>query len=575
MRSEENIALVGDLRIDNRSELLADLSGAGNEHSATDDAGLLLASWRHWGPVALDRLVGDFAFALFDRKLDRLYLVRDFAGQRPLHFTPIDGGIAFASTPGALARLNGAAKLRFDEWAAYTGVIPQSGDGSMFEGVRRVEPGHLVIIDRGRIHPPFRYWQPCLTPLRIGFEQAVEQTRALLDRAVSDQLRNSYRVTAGQLSSGLDSGAVMTSAGEQSTRPLLAITGEALEPGPPPPHTHHVGEGRYAAMVTARYPLIEHRIVRVPTPPMFGTMTTWNALLDQPVRSFENMHWLDATYAAAAEAGAGVMLTGAYGNFSISFDGIARFAELARGGRILTWLREARRFRQDSGARWRGVLAYSIGPHLPGLAWTLVKRASGIRAYEALDAAFLRGDNPVINILKSRAQADGFKLDDQMARTTLEGRMMGINWVDNALLTHAFRRRWKVESRDPTQDKRLVEFILRLPSEVFLRNGRPRSLGREMLRGRVPDEVLDLKTRGVQGNDWLKAARASHDDFAAELDHLEATSALTDLLDVARMREALAQLNGAGNDLATIIALRGSFLRTLGLAHWARTRFFG
>src|SRR5689334_19897333 len=78
--------LVADLRLDNREELIRGL-GVGPEHARTlCDAGVLLAAIERWGDSAIERLIGDYAIALWDRTERRLVLARDPLGQRPLHY---------------------------------------------------------------------------------------------------------------------------------------------------------------------------------------------------------------------------------------------------------------------------------------------------------------------------------------------------------------------------------------------------------------------------------------------------------------------------------------------------------
>lgn len=569
-----DVAVVGDLRIDNRNELLAALPPARRPPATCSDIVLFECSWRQWGTNAFSRVIGDFAVALFDQRERKLYLVRDFAGQRPLHYQETRDGVAFASTPAALAMRPGPPQMDRLEWAAYLTPVPQSSDGTLFSGVNRVMPGHFVAIDANRVYPHLRYWQPELTPLRISFEEAVGQGRYLLDQAVREQLRSRRDIIAGQLSSGLDSSAVMTSAARMASTPLLALTGGSADAGPPPPPTHHDDEGHYAAMTAARYPNLHHRNVDVESAPLFHEMVRWNDLLDQPVRSFENMAWLDGTFRVAAEAGADVMLTGLYGNLSFSYDGTARFAELFRAGKLITWLRESARFKRVNRARWRGMLAYSVSPSLSPRQWRRLEKARGVKQSDAFIDSYLREDGPTIRDLRDRVREQGFSTSTQPSGNSLQDRLSGLQWVDNAHLTHGLRRRWKVETRDPTHDRRLVEFTLQLPCEIFVHQGRPRSLAREMLRGRVPDEVLDLRTRGIQGNDWQRAARASRNDFALEIERLQATPAVADLLDLPRMRNDLKRLDRS-NDMNSIIALRGAFVRALGLGHFARTRLIG
>jgi asparagine synthase (glutamine-hydrolysing) len=91
---------------------------------------------------------------------------------------------------------------------------------------------------------------------------------------------------------------------------------------------------------------------------------------------------------------------------------------------------------------------------------------------------------------------------------------------------------WGVDIRDPTADRRLVEFCLSVPTELFLADGRPRALARLALADRLPKAVLDERNRGYQAIDWhegLTAARAELSDAIARLRDCEAAKRLLDL----------------------------------------------
>src|SRR5258707_13384475 len=78
--------LVADLRLDNRDELIGELRIPTERAAAMADADILLAVWERWQESCFDRLVGDYAFALWDRGERRLVLARDPLGVRPLHY---------------------------------------------------------------------------------------------------------------------------------------------------------------------------------------------------------------------------------------------------------------------------------------------------------------------------------------------------------------------------------------------------------------------------------------------------------------------------------------------------------
>jgi len=71
---------------------------------------------------------------------------------------------------------------------------------------------------------------------------------------------------------------------------------------------------------------------------------------------------------------------------------------------------------------------------------------------------------------------------------------------------------------DPTADRRIIELALTVPQNLLVRNGDERWLVREMLRGRVPDDILDEPRRGFQSADWLSRLRAEAKPLAAMLD---------------------------------------------------------
>src|SRR4051812_10394615 len=94
--------LVADLRLDNREELGAALGIADTDLATLPDSEVLLAAWRRWGADCARHLLGDFAFAVWDRASGTLLLGRDHMGQRVIHYHLGDGFLAFATELGGL-----------------------------------------------------------------------------------------------------------------------------------------------------------------------------------------------------------------------------------------------------------------------------------------------------------------------------------------------------------------------------------------------------------------------------------------------------------------------------------------
>src|SRR5688572_29984069 len=104
--SRGNLVLAADVRLDNRDDLIAALGIATDRARRMCDAAILLEAYERWEESAVDRLVGDFAFALWDAERRKLVLARDFLGQRPLYYHRGARFLAFASMPKGLHTLD-------------------------------------------------------------------------------------------------------------------------------------------------------------------------------------------------------------------------------------------------------------------------------------------------------------------------------------------------------------------------------------------------------------------------------------------------------------------------------------
>lgn len=566
-----SLMVVADSHIHNRTELASDLGIDPGRAGDYQDADFILACWHRWGADCVVRLVGDFAFALWNAERRQLFLARDFLGQRALHYRPLDGGAAFASSPAVLASLSGAVLCEV-AWARYLALLPQSGSESMYEGVLRVLPGQLVTFD-GRVIHEQRYWKPPTDRLDMSHNDAIDEARRLIDLAVAERLPTGSAPVAAQLSAGMDSSAVATSAALQSSGRVVALTAVPRGAGELIAGPYHVGEGPIAAQTAALYPNMEHQLCVAEARALSDQSADWNALLEQPVRSIENMGWIAESYRLAAKAGADRLLVGIYGNLSFSYAGLPLLAELLGQGRASAWFDAARQFKRHSGARWRGVLLFSLGGRLPALGWRCVRRVRGMPRFDPLGDVFLRPDHPVAAQLRGESMREP-ALVVQPSNDSLAERFAGLDWVDNGLFNFGMRQRFGVETSDPTADRRLVELSLRLSTDHFLHGGITRSVARGVLRGRVPDEVINGRTRGYQGADWRLFAEMDLPGLLAEIDRIAAVPQLAAMIDLPRLRTLVVDWPSSGwNDYNQVRRYRCDVIRTIHMCQFARTRF--
>ncbi len=557
--SDGRFLLVADLRIDNRDELISSLSIGPADGSRLSDSALLFRGCLAWGRGILERMIGDFAFAWWDSRERTLLLARDTAGERPLHYRQGDGFFAFATMPLPLGRLPGA---RFDvdeeSMAGFVADLPPDGRGRSFlAGVKALGPGHCALVTSTGVTIE-RYWEPSRRPLHFTRpEQYGDALREQLDAAVSRRLRRSKGLVGSQLSSGLDSSSVTTSAalalaarGER----LLAFTSAPREGFDGPVVAGRIGDETEIAAATVRlHANIDHRIVRPSGSSALKLIEVSHRLAGQPVGHVCNNVWWQGINQRAGEAGASVMLTGEAGNFTISAGlGVDTLGDLARSAAWSRWWSEARSLRRRRDFSWPQILNGSFGSLVPE---ALYARLRGRRAELPPFVAPDRRD-----AMLRRLEKDGWAV--RPARNSGERRWKFLRMTDPGNFRKRSLAQWGVEERDPTNDRRLVEFCFSLPPEALLEAGVRRPALRRALAGRVPGAVLDQRLRGQQMPDWYEQIRGEEVRAFARA---ESESGLAgSLIDLRAVAEAARDWPTSGWEERPIIYLyRMHLLRTL------------
>ncbi|TQF06830.1 asparagine synthase (glutamine-hydrolyzing) [Kitasatospora acidiphila] len=200
----------------NHHQLRAELRRLGHEFRTRSDTEVVLRGYRQWGDALVDRLEGMYAFAIWDERRERLLLVRDRLGVKPLHWARIDGGLVFGSEPKALfahpevsPRVD-AAGLR----EAYS-LLFNTGP-TIWAGVHEIPPGGLLALDRSGLTER-RYWQLEARPHTDDQATTVERVHSLVDRAARAQLAADVPLCS-LLSGGLDSTVITALAADELRR---------------------------------------------------------------------------------------------------------------------------------------------------------------------------------------------------------------------------------------------------------------------------------------------------------------------------------------------------------------------
>ena len=481
--------LVADVRIDDRSDVGSMLAIPTRELSEMSDSEILFRALLRWGEEAPRRVRGDYAFAFFQRASRTLLLCRDTAGEKPLHYFASPKLFAFASMPQALAStIPGRGDVDSYRLARFVAGLPNRGCDSFHESIKRLEPGHVL-----RLTPAgaqvVRYWSALNSAQQMPSRDLGEALCEQLDAAVARRLRRSGGGVATHLSSGLDSSAVTTSAAAQLRTSVFAFTA-----GPRLGFNEDVpgkiaDETAMAATTAKLHENIVHAVVR-PTAGPLEWLNWSHSLAGQPVGSLFNHVWWQQINASAAAANATILLTGEVGNFGLSAGGVAYLVEFMRAGRWAAWWNESSRLAKGSHA-WRNVLSASFGGYIPKGLHDRFSRHKGFWHPE-----FLAGD------WRARVAREW---DDRSAIDPRQQRWRHLQMADPGTFRKMALARWGIQERDPTADRRLLEFCFSLPAEALLHQGVDRPALRHVLQGRVSDQVLASRLRGLQSADWHRA----------------------------------------------------------------------
>lgn len=542
------LSLVADARLDNRPELTAMLGLSSSDAAVMPDSAFILAAWDAWGEASVPRLVGDFAFLLWDEREQALWAARDHIGQRVLYYHSSPARMALASSPAALLALEDVHPRLNERKLGELLVDIRDSETTCVEGILRLPPAHVM-----RVSPEGatrrRYWsfEDCSSLTFRSGEECSDAFREVLGRAVRDRLRSRHRV-AVSLSAGLDSSSIAalaaTALAEHGGRLSAYHAAPAAGALARPRDGWVLDESDDVVSIARMHASVDLSILRGPWSMPLDEAVTIFPVLFAPVRNVLNVPWCLAIYRRARADGANVLLTGGWGNFTISAAGDRWLHEIARSGRLLRLIREVRAF---AAARQRSVWDVVKGevllpgmPDVSGVFLNRLRRKSSRppiweRTYSPIRAEFARSLR-----LEESSVAHGLDsptLDRQrLTASRIAAFRTAGDLFDGA---HALRARFDIETREPAADLRVVRFCLGVPGTFLLSGGKDRRLVRDGMSGLLPRKVLDRTTRGTQAADWSHQVTAMRGDIEREFVALARNDLAQRCLDLPRLQHLM------------------------------------
>lgn len=509
--------LVYNGEIYNFLELRRDLLLRGFVFHTSSDTEVLLAAWSAWGVECLPRLVGMFAFAIFDRTELTLTCARDAFGIKPFFYTADSLGDvwAFASElPALLSLLPSPPALnlqRVHDYLAYGSYDDQPA--TFYEGIEQLPPGYWLqfsLLNR-QCSDPVRWWKPSIAARSdLTFPQAAQELRELFLGSIRLHLRSDVPLGAA-LSGGVDSSAVVCAMRHLEPRaPIHTFT--FVAPGSP------VDEEPWADLVNAHVGAISHKVPAGPA----ELAVDIDALIRSQGEPFgsTSIYAQYRVFQAAREAGIIVTLDGQGADELLAgYEGYpqARLRSLFDQHRYGAATSLLQAWQQWPGRGRRRALQALVLALSPDHAGARLKQLRSELRDSWLNRRWLR-DRGVKGIASNAApfasllDRHGRHLSSSM-RSALTGQGLA------ALLRHADRNsmHWSLESRVPFLTTDLAEFLLSMPEEYLLSDvGETKHLFRAAMRGIVPDQILDRRDKiGFATPElvWLQALAPQIDDW--------------------------------------------------------------
>lgn len=322
--TRDNLTITADARIDNRDDLFAALDIAHADRRTMTDNELILLAYRKWGDSCPERLIGDYAFAIWDERNQNVFCARDHIGVKPFYYYQTSEIFAFASDLRGLIALEGV-RSEIDEaeiarYLLYQGPGYNDNTYTFFKNIYKLPYAHKLTANRQAVRTS-SYWTPTEYP-EIRLASLDDYADALFDviqQAVNSRLRTNLHVGA-HLSGGLDSSAVAILANrtlkERDHQP------DVFSWSPPPgDNSDQTEHGRINAMclqegLTPVY--IESSVEH-------GRMMGKLDISLKPSYTASNE---DLVQQKAVERGIGLMMSGWGGDETVSFNARGLHAEL-------------------------------------------------------------------------------------------------------------------------------------------------------------------------------------------------------------------------------------------------------
>lgn len=551
---EDELIITADAIIDNREELLYLLGKSNHKIEDFTDSEYILMSYKKWGMDCLEFLVGTFAFAIWDNKKEELVCVRDHVGNRAIYYYQDGNTVGFSTIIKPLLCINKTKEKLNEKWMinflALDSLFNESDIcDTPYNKIYSILPGHFIKFST-QDKKTIKYWNPLksVKELKLGSdEEYLERFNNLFKESISCRMRTLGEVGL-KISGGLDSGSIACVAAELLKESNKELKGYNVIPmkefKADLPKWYIADEREYIKEITNRYSNIKVTSTSCEGKNSLTGVEDLVDILEQPYRIVENLFWGIELIDLAVKDGCKVIMTGQSGNTTISFgDFKTTIMTYIRKGRLSRLNNEIKAYSDMCCTNPKIIRKRIIKQLIPHRIKSVIKREETkkekIFKSLVLNMSLVSKHYGKYNFNKINENTNN--VDVKLARKYLldESKFSNLGIIETKISLAK-----GIAYRDPTRDKRIIEFCLSLPVEQFFRDGKDRYLIRRAMKGILPDKIrLNFYKRGFQSLDWLQRLKPEYDEIYTNTNSLKYNQPISKYIDSEKLSISLSKFN--------------------------------
>jgi asparagine synthase (glutamine-hydrolysing) len=527
--------IIGDIVLDNKEELLQNLLPElrANINEPKNANAIVLAYYKKWGSRCTEKLLGNFAFIIWDSESKILLCGRDHLGLKPLFYSHSAETILISNDLNLLVSKKGNPSVNANKIAAmvFPNTLHSFRHQTWFEGVFVFPAGTNFIINQKGIRKE-EYWTPTIGN-KLTFKNDSDFTEAFQDKifaAVRNRFNNESPVSA-LLSGGLDSSAIVSVAAkilENQNKELQTFS--AVLPNPNDPVFK---DEKFYIDQCKSFPNVKINYITAPEKGFFDILKLDNSNILAPNITSRN-YLYDAFSSRALELGSTVILEGAAGELGPTWHGDGAYAELFVTGKWSQLGKELKNRKELINEH----LLYGIAKNVFKPIFNQYFQNRNKDLLQITDDHCLQKE--YVEYLRNHITTKSIENSIQVPIITTNQRQNHVNIIKATQRKAQYRPIiTETEYLYPFKDKNLIEFCINLPIEYKIRDGYTRYTIRKGLENILPPKIQWRNTKTPFSPDYMRRYINQVPLVLDFLENIQSNDPIRTIIDISKLKKWL------------------------------------